>query len=96
MTEMTTQRVGTDESYTTQYDRLDDEPLSVTIAQAVAAFCDESVTELDPLHYTINADALERLFEPRSDGLRSSGTVSFEYNGCEVTVTAAGEVTVTN
>ena len=80
--------------YTVQYDRLDDEPLSVAVATAVATFSGIDVTELEPLHYAINADALERLFEPRADGLRSGGSVTFEYNDCQVTVTAEGEITV--
>ena len=80
--------------YTVQYDRLDDEPLSVAVATAVATFSGIDVTELEPLHYAINADALERLFEPHADGLRSGGSVTFEYNDCLVTVTADGAITV--
>lgn len=96
MTEMTSQSsfTSTDERYSVQYNRLDSQPISVAVAEAVAEFCDEDVTELEPLHYAINADALERLFAPRSDGLRSGGSVTFEYNECLVTVTAAGEITV--
>ncbi len=82
------------ESHIAQYDRLGDEPLSVTIANAVATVSGEEVTDLDPLHYAIDADALERLFEPRADGVRSAGQVRFQYNGCTVTVTADGEVRV--
>jgi hypothetical protein len=80
--------------YAVQYDRLDQEPLSVAIADAVATYCGEDVTALEPLHYAINADALERLFEPRANGLRTGGSVTFEYNGCIVTVTADGEIHV--
>lgn len=80
--------------YSVQYDRLDDEPLSVAVADAVATFQNEDVTELEPLHYSINADALERLFEPRADGLRSSGSVTFEYSDCLVTVTGDGEIRI--
>lgn len=80
--------------YAVQYDRLDDEPLSVAIAEAVATFRDDEVTELEPLHYSINAEALERLFEPRADGLRTGGSVSFQYCECLVTVTADGEIRV--
>ncbi|KDE58869.1 hypothetical protein EL22_01765 [Halostagnicola sp. A56] len=95
MTEMTTESsLTTDEQHVTQYNRLDSQPISVAVAEAVAEFCDEEVTELEPLHYAINADALERLFEPRSNGLRSGGSVTFEYNECLVTVTADGEITV--
>ncbi len=77
-----------------QYDRLDDEPLSVTVADAVATFTGVEVTDLEPLHYAINADALERLFEPRTDGRRSDGSVTFEYSDCLVTITADGEIRV--
>ncbi len=80
--------------YSVQYDRLDDQPLSVAVAEAVATFCNEDVTELDPLHYSINADALERLFEPRADGLRSSGSVTFGYCDCLISITADGEIRV--
>lgn len=80
--------------YSVQYDRLDDEPLSVAVADAVATFRNEDVTELEPLYYSINADALEQLFEPRANGLRSSGSVTFEYCDCRVTVSADGEIRV--
>lgn len=83
-----------EEQYAVQYDRLDDEPLSVAVADAVATFSSVDVTELAPLHYAINADALERLFEPRADGLRSGGSVTFEYNECLVTVDSGGEIRV--
>ncbi|MFD1564181.1 HalOD1 output domain-containing protein [Haloarchaeobius amylolyticus] len=80
--------------YSTHYDRLGDEPLSVAIADAVAIFLNEDVTELEPIHYSINADALERLFEPRANGLRSTGSVTFEYSECRVTVTGDGEIRI--
>ncbi|NGM69058.1 hypothetical protein G6M89_08550 [Natronolimnobius sp. AArcel1] len=96
MTEMTSRSVSTThkEPYTVQYDRLDETPLSVAVAQAVATYRDVNVTSLKPLHHAINADALERLFEPRVDGPRTGGTVSFEYNDCLVTVTADGEIRI--
>ncbi|MFC4437889.1 MULTISPECIES: HalOD1 output domain-containing protein [Natrialbaceae] len=96
MTEMTPRQRSSsvEDCYTVQYDRLGDEPLSVTIADAVATHSGTDVTELEPLHYAINADALERLFEPRSNGLRTGGSVTFEYNDCTVTVTADGEIHV--
>ena len=96
MTEMTSRSpsASNDDQYTVQYDRLDDEPLSVAVADAVATYCNTGVTELEPLHYAINADALERLFEPRANGLRSGGAVTFEYNDCLVTVKSDGKITV--
>lgn len=96
MTEMTTRSPSAqaETEYVVQYDRLDNEPLSVAVVNAVAAFGNESVTDLEPLHHTINTDALERLFEPRADGVRSGGSVSFEYLDYLVTVTADGEIRV--
>lgn len=96
MTEITSRSPSAtaDEQYVVQYDRLDAEPLSVAVVDAVATFCNEEITELEPLHYTINADALERLFEPRADGVRTGGAVTFDYNDCVVTVTADGEIRV--
>lgn len=96
MTEMTskTTRATSSERHVVQYDRLDAESLSVTVAEAVATVVGADVTELEPLHYAINTDALERLFEPRANGLRTGGSVSFEYCGCIVSVTANGEISV--
>ncbi|QLK26402.1 hypothetical protein HYG81_01925 [Natrinema zhouii] len=96
MTEMSSRSPSAErgDHYSVQYDRLDDEPLSVAVADAVATFRNKDVTELEPLHYSINADSLERLFEPRANGLRSGGSVTFEYSNCLVTVTADGEIRV--
>lgn len=96
MTEMTSRSPSAQatEQYVVQYDRLDTEPLSVAIVDAVATFRNRDVTELEPLHYTIDTDALERLFEPRADGLRDGGSVTFEYSDCLVTITAAGEIRI--
>ncbi|ELY54222.1 HalOD1 output domain-containing protein [Natronococcus jeotgali] len=97
MTETTPQSisVSTTDCYVTQYDRLDDAPLSVAVAEAVATYRDADPIDLEPLYYAVNPEALERLFEPRADGLRSDGSVTFEYNDCSVTVTADGEIRVT-
>jgi hypothetical protein len=96
MTEMSSESPSTamGDCYSVQYDRLDDEPLSVAVADAVATFRNADITDLEPLHYSINADALERLFEPRANGLRAGGSVTFEYSDCLVTVTANGEIHV--
>lgn len=96
MTEITSKptRATPGDRHVVQYDRLDDESLSVTVAEAVATVVGTDVTELEPLHYAINTDALERLFEPRANGLRSGGSVSFEYCDCIVSVTAEGEISV--
>ncbi|WP_290813804.1 HalOD1 output domain-containing protein [Halovivax sp.] len=77
-----------------QHDRRSNESLCVTIASAVADVLGTEVTELEPLHYTIDTDALERLFEPRPSGPRTDGVIAFEYQGCTVDVSADGEVVV--
>lgn len=82
------------DQYTTHFDRLDDEPLSVAIAEAVATATDTDVTALEPLHYAIDVDALERLFEPRADGLRDGGSVTFGYSDCTIMVDADGTIIV--
>lgn len=84
----------TADTHVVQYDRLDAEPLSVAVVNAVATFSDEPVTDLEPLHYTIDTDALERLFEPRADGVRAGGSVTFEYTECLITVSADGQIRV--
>ncbi|QSW99098.1 HalOD1 output domain-containing protein [Haloterrigena alkaliphila] len=96
MTEMTSRSPSAQATgrYVVQYDRLDTEPLSVAIVDAVATFRNRDVTELEPLHYAIDTDALERLFEPRADGVRDGGSVTFEYSDCLVTITAAGEIRI--
>lgn len=96
MTEMTSRSPSAQATgrYVVQYDRLDTQPLSVAIVDAVATFRNRDVTELEPLHYAIDTDALERLFEPRADGLRDGGSVTFEYSDCLVTITAAGEIRI--
>lgn len=95
MTEMTSQSASAKlGAYTVQHDRITDTPLTVAVAEAVATFRDVDVVDLEPLHYAINADALERLFEPRSNATRSGGTVTFEYSECLVTVTADGEIRI--
>lgn len=81
-------------AYTARYDRLDDQPLSVAVAEAIADATGTDVTELDPLHYAINTDALERLFEPRPNGVRTGGSVTFVHGDNRVTVDASGEIRV--
>ena len=94
---MTTKRSRSDQgeaSATVQCDHSTDEPLTVVVAEAVASARDVDVIDLEPLHDVIDTDALERLFEPRVDGPRAHGSVTFEYQDCLVTVSAHGEIRV--
>jgi hypothetical protein len=66
------------------YDLEPEETPSEAVVKAVAAVTGRSVTELSPLYETIDPDALDLLF---SRGfVQQSGTLTFTWNGCDVTV----------
>lgn len=62
---------------------------SEAIVSAVAEREDVAVTEVPPLYYAIDPDALDRLF----DG-RRPGEVTFEYAGYEVTVRGPDRISI--
>lgn len=65
---------------------------ATTVISAVAEVTDSDPIELPPLYHTIETDALNRLFlSKRSD---PEIQVSFQYEGCEVTIDGSGEVRV--
>jgi hypothetical protein len=87
--------------YTYQADS--DQSLSEAVLHAVAMFTGRkmvatSATEqqevLDPLHGTIDPDALDGLFQTSNDRASLQGIVEFRYCGCEVTVDSTGKVRV--
>lgn len=64
----------------------------LTVLEAVADCHDIDVLDIDePLQYTVDGDALSRLWGPTAvaDGV---GELTFEYYGCRVTVTSDGSV----
>ncbi|RLM62838.1 hypothetical protein DVK05_15945 [Halorubrum sp. Atlit-8R] len=63
---------------------------SVAIVEAVAAATNRETTDLPPLQETIEADALDALF----DGQSSSVAVSFQYADTDVSVTGDGSIEV--
>lgn len=68
-------------------------PVSQRVISAVAAETDTDPLELDRLFDVVNPESLNALFEPTKRGLpRSTGAVTFRYEGCDVTVHATGEV----
>lgn len=80
--------------FRTTYDRSSGRPLSIVVVDAVEAALD-GATELEPLYDVVDPDALDQLFQPKSDGTpRPGGELTFAYNGCEVTVRAGGDVIV--
>lgn len=70
------------------------EPLSSTILTALADVKNVEPTELEPLYEHIDPDALESLFDPDGDGLRTDGHVSFSFADHYVTIHGHGEYAV--
>jgi len=64
----------------------------VDTIETVADLTDQRVDEIDPLHSVLDPDALEMILEPtrQAEEIR----VSFEYEGCQVTVSNTGELVV--
>lgn len=80
--------------YRAEFDRHDRSP-TVAIVDAVSEATDAHVTELTPLGSVLDAEALEGLFTRQSPGQEPPDlSLSFTYEGCEVTVKARGTVLV--
>ena len=60
------------------------------VIEAVARAKDVDPLELSPLHYDVDTDALNAFVSHGERGL----TVSFEYEGCQVSVHGDGRVVV--
>lgn len=72
------------------------ESIGLRVVEQIADEIDADPMALDPLYDTIDADALERLFPGSGEGGRGQcGHVVFTHAGCEVTVSANGEIEVT-
>ncbi len=68
------------------------EELSMRVVEVVAAADGVDPAQLDPtLHAVVDAEALDRLFEPTKDGTRR-GSVTFPYRDHTVTVRSDGTV----
>ena len=78
------------------HDRASGRPLSTEVVRAVAAAAETAPTDLDDrLGDTVDADALDDLFEP-TGGTREAagGRVWFELSGFGVVVHGSGEIEV--
>jgi hypothetical protein len=64
------------------------------VLDAIADELDADLLDLEPLHDAVDPDALESIFDDTSSATRNAGRVTFESNGCAVTVAAEGTVTV--
>ncbi|QLH81667.1 HalOD1 output domain-containing protein [Halosimplex pelagicum] len=66
--------------------------VGAAVATAVAAATGSEVTDMEPLAYSVDTDALDALLtDSRGEG---SVTVSFRYEGVDVRVTSDGEIRV--
>lgn len=76
----------------------DDEsmPVSQRVVYAVAAETDADPLQMDPLYAVVDPESLDELFASTKHGPpRSTGSVTFRYADCTVTVHAGGDVDVT-
>lgn len=64
---------------------------SVAVVRAVARVADVDPDEMEPLHGSVDPDALDRIFAPTGGAdRRSNGSVEFDYLGYRVVVKGHG------
>lgn len=72
------------------------EQASTKVVAAVADVKNVDPTDLPPLYYAIDPDALDQLFQPQFQSVVSdTGQIQFTFAGCNVVVGSDNEVTVT-
>ncbi|WP_227354413.1 HalOD1 output domain-containing protein [Haladaptatus salinisoli] len=69
------------------------EPMTETIVETIAEAADADPTQLEPLYESIDPDALDDLFDRRSDA-NVPARVTFHHEGFEVVVERDGRVEV--
>lgn len=65
------------------------ESMSVTVLHTVMDATESALDELEPLTDVVDPDALDQLFREFTEGV-----VRFRYSGCDVAVSADGDVSV--
>lgn len=76
-----------------RHDPQDGETVCHTLVLAVAAIADRDPLSLDPLYRTVDPDTLDDFVES-SDPEAFEGSVSFAYEGYDVTVYASGLIEI--
>lgn len=77
------------------FDWADYEPVSSTVVNTVARAAGVSPADLPELHDYVEPLALDQLFQaPGGDARTTTGRVTFEYAGYEVTVHSVGQIVV--
>jgi hypothetical protein len=81
--------------YRVVHDWDDPEPLSSRIVRSVSAISGDLPTDVGPIQEVMNVDALDQLFEPTGDELRSSGMfLRFDVSDHDVTVYGDGLIVI--
>lgn len=70
-----------------------EQPASAAVVSAVAAASDTDPLDMDPLHSTIDTDALNALATPR-DVSNSDAHLTFEFHGHKVTISKFGRLKI--
>lgn len=72
-----------------------DDSLVAEVIRVVAVHSNQEPENLPPLNNTVDPDALDDIFEPRTDGTpRRGGIIEFTYAGYDVRITGNQEVEV--
>lgn len=79
---------------------LDDEELNISsiglaIAEAIAELKEVQPQALEPLYYSIDTEALDRLIQHSNEGDRTSIQVTFSYDDCNVTIYSETGIRIT-
>lgn len=70
-----------------EYEIEPNESVSTAVVRAVSAVEGRDPSSLQPLAYVLDPDALDTIFETRSNGKpRTGGSLSFVYSNCRVTI----------
>lgn len=70
-----------------EYEIEPNESASTAVVRAVSAVVGREPSNLRPLASVLDPEALDALFESRSDGQsRTGGRLSFVYSGCRVSI----------
>ncbi|GAB3018890.1 HalOD1 output domain-containing protein [Natronobiforma cellulositropha] len=82
-------------TYHTWYDDESYEPVSSALLEAVSSVLEVEVDDLETLYERIDPDALNALFHHwRGERTGATGSVSFRFARCSVTVCADGEIVI--
>jgi hypothetical protein len=88
----TTRQEPAAETSRTRHDWDRDGSVATSVIESVSAVTGDAPPDIDPLYDALDPDALDALVASLRNG--SGGTVSFRFNGCDVTVDSAGRIAV--